>query len=182
MIVHATPIPGVLVFEPKLWHDHRGYFLELFRENAYAEHGLRGPWVQDNASHSPKGVLRGLHFQWPNPQGKLVQALTGEIWDVAVDIRAGSSTYGQWYGETLTEENRKQLWIPEGFAHGFVVLSETALVSYKVTSYFDAKADSGIHWHDPELAIAWPTCDVTVSDKDKGLPLLSELDDIRKPR
>ena len=181
MNVIETPIPGVVVLEPRLFHDTRGYFFEMFRENALAEVGLPGPWVQDNCSFSRRGVLRGLHFQWPNPQGKLVQAVNGEIWDVAVDIRVGSATYGKWHGEVLSEANRRQLWVPEGFAHGFVVLSESALVTYKVSAYFDAACDAGVKWDDPGLAIDWPLRDVVVSEKDAGLPRLEQLQVDRSP-
>ena len=181
MSVSATSLPGVLLIEPKQFHDSRGYFFEMFRESAYASAGMEGPWVQDNCSLSNHGVLRGLHFQWPNPQGKLVQALTGVIWDAAVDIREGSSSYGKWHGEILNETNRRQLWIPGGFAHGFVVLSESALVQYKCTAYYDGAADAGIRWDDPALGIEWPLRDVTVSDKDAGLPLLNDLADARRP-
>jgi dTDP-4-dehydrorhamnose 3,5-epimerase len=174
MSITETPLPGVLLVEPKKFHDHRGYFFEVFRESTFKEIDATLEWKQDNCSFSHKGVLRGLHYQWPKPQGKLVQALTGTIWDVAVDIRIGSPTFGQWHAEELNEENRRQLWIPPGFAHGFVVLSDSALVSYKCTDYFDAPSDGGIKWDDPDIGIDWPLRDVVVSTKDENLPRLAE--------
>lgn len=176
MSIIETPLAGVLLIEPKQFHDHRGYFFEVFRESTFSEVDPNLTWKQDNCSFSHKGVLRGLHYQWPNPQGKLVQAMQGEIWDVAVDIRKGSPTYGRWHAEILNESNRRQLWIPPGFAHGFVVLSDGALVHYKCTEYFQAENDGGILWTDPEIAVEWPTQDVIISDKDRNLPLLSKAD------
>lgn len=176
MNIRQTNLDGVLVLEPKKFHDSRGYFLELFRESNFQELGVSESWVQDNCSYSKKAVLRGLHFQNPQPQGKLVQAMAGSIFDVAVDLREGSKTFGSWFGEELNEENRHQLWIPEGFAHGFVVLSDSALVTYKVTAYYHAAGDAGIAWNDPDIDIRWPITDCVLSEKDQGLPFLRDLD------
>lgn len=182
MNITETSLPGVLLLEPKQFHDHRGSFFELFRESTFQAIDSSLVWKQDNCSLSRKNVLRGLHFQWPNPQGKLVQALTGEIWDVAVDIRQGSPHYGRWHAEILNDQNRRQLWVPPGFAHGFVVLSDEALVSYKCTAYYDGTADAGIHYLDPDIGIEWPIEDVVLSEKDAKLPLLKELDVARRPQ
>jgi len=164
--VIETPIAGVLILEPKVFGDDRGFFLETWNRKRYAEVGLPERWVQDNLSFSRQGVLRGLHYQWPQPQGKLVSVLEGEVFDVAVDIRQGSPTFGRWYGTTLSSENKRQFWVPEGFAHGFVVLSPTALFCYKCTDYYAPDAEMTILWNDPDLEIAWPYDDPTTSAKD----------------
>ncbi len=166
----ATPtrIPDVLLIEPKVFGDDRGFFFESFNRRAFHEAtGLNVDFVQDNHSKSARNVLRGLHYQLAQPQGKLVRVTQGEVFDVAVDIRKGSSTYGQWVGEILSAENKKQLWIPAGLAHGFVVLSETAEFLYKTTDYYAPQHERCIAWNDPDLAIAWPI---------DGQPLLSAKD------
>lgn len=181
MNVIATPLPGVLVIEPKVFGDARGFFFESFSEQRYREAGITGPFVQDNVSFSQRGVLRGLHFQWPHPQGKLVSVLQGEVLDVAVDIRLGSTHHGRWHAEVLSSENKRQMWVPEGFAHGFLVLSETALFAYKVTAPYKPEFDAGVRWDDPEIGIEWPTTDVQLSAKDMVLPFLSDLPIERTP-
>lgn len=166
----ATPtrIPDVLLIEPKVFGDDRGFFFESFNRRAFHEAtGLNVDFVQDNHSKSARNVLRGLHYQLAQPQGKLVRVTQGEVFDVAVDIRKGSPTYGQWVGEILSAENKKQLWIPAGLAHGFVVLSETAEFLYKTTDYYAPQHERCIAWNDPDLAIAWPI---------EGQPLLSPKD------
>lgn len=166
----ATPtrIPDVLLIEPKVFGDERGFFFESFNRRAFHEAtGLDVDFVQDNHSKSARNVLRGLHYQLAQPQGKLVRVTQGEVFDVAVDIRHGSPTYGQWVGEILSAENKKQLWIPAGLAHGFVVLSETAEFLYKTTDYYAPQHERCIAWNDPDLAIAWPI---------EGQPLLSAKD------
>jgi dTDP-4-dehydrorhamnose 3,5-epimerase len=150
-------IPDVLVIEPKVFGDARGFFFESFNQKAFAQAtGFNGAFVQDNHSKSVKGVLRGLHYQIKQPQGKLVRAVSGEIFDVAVDIRKSSPTFGQWVGERLSAENKKQMWVPAGFAHGFLVISETAEVLYKTTDYYAPEHERCIAWNDPAVGIAWP--------------------------
>lgn len=151
-----TGIDGLMVVRPTVHEDARGYFCETYNRRDYVEVGLDMDFVQDNQSLSHKGVLRGLHFQLRHPQGKLVRVLSGEVFDVAVDLRNGSVTYGKWYGLRLSGENHKQFYIPEGFAHGFLVLSDTAVFSYKVTDYWHPGDEGGIAWNDPQLAIEWP--------------------------
>ena len=146
----------VVIIEPKIIRDHRGFFLEIYRENTYRESGIPDRFVQDNYSYSTKHVLRGLHYQLGKPQGKLVWAAQGEIFDVAVDIRKGSPTFGKWEGQWLSDENQRQLYIPPGFAHGFCVTSEYAVVIYKCTRYYAPKEERGVRWDDPRLAIGWP--------------------------
>jgi dTDP-4-dehydrorhamnose 3,5-epimerase len=174
MQVHATAIPGVLLFEPRVFGDARGFFLETFHAARYAEAGLTLPFVQDNWSRSARGILRGLHFQWPNPQGKLVSVVSGAVWDVAVDIRKGSPTYGQHVGVELSADNKRQLWVPPGFAHGFCVLSESADFVYKCTALYEPQHDRGIRWNDPALAIPWPVASPLLSPKDTAAPLLAD--------
>ena len=169
MNVRPTSIPDVLVVEPKVFGDARGFFFESFNQRAFeAAVGRQVAFVQDNHSLSAKGVLRGLHYQLPHPQGKLVRVVRGEVFDVAVDLRRTSPTFGKWVGETLSAENKRQLWIPEGFAHGFVVVSEAAEFLYKTTDYWYPEAERCIRWDDPDLAIAWPAMGgaPTVSAKD----------------
>lgn len=172
MKVTTTPLPGVLLIEPKTFGDDRGFFLETFHARRYAEAGLRLPFVQDNWSRSVKGTLRGLHFQEPRPQGKLVMVTRGAVFDVAVDVRRGSPHFGEWFGVELSEENRRQLWIPPGFAHGFCVTSEVADFLYKCTEVYVPEADAGILWNDPDLAIPWPISNPLLSKKDAALPRL----------
>lgn len=167
-------IPDVIRISPDVYPDERGWFKESYLENEFSRHGI-GPFVQDNVSFSSHGVLRGLHFQLlPKVQGKLVQCLSGEIWDVAVDIRKESPTFGKWVAEHLSAENHHMLWLPPGFAHGFIVLSEEALVMYKVTAPYAPELDRGIRWDDPDLAIRWPISSPLVSPKDAALPSLRE--------
>jgi dTDP-4-dehydrorhamnose 3,5-epimerase len=156
MEVLQTALPGVQIVRPKQFGDERGWFAEVFSERAYASAGLPTQFVQDNQSFSRRGVLRGLHYQLGQPQGKLVRVLSGHIWDVAVDIRPGSPHFGQWVGVDLRGDELSFLWIPEGFAHGFVVLSETANVLYKTTAFYHPQGERSILWNDPELAIKWP--------------------------
>lgn len=154
--VTKCPIEGLYIIEPAVHGDARGYFMETYNQNDMHEAGLDMVFVQDNQSMSTKGVLRGLHFQKQYPQGKLVRAIRGSVFDVAVDLRSGSKTYGQWYGVELTEENKKQFYISEGFAHGFLVLSETAEFCYKVTDFYHPGDEGGLAWNDPEIGIRWP--------------------------
>lgn len=174
MIVESTTLPGVLLIKPDVFGDARGYFIESWNRRRYAEAGLDRDFVQDNQSLSKQGILRGLHFQNPSPQGKLVQVLRGEVFDVAVDIRFGSPTFGQWFGAILSEENHHQLWVPEGFAHGFCVTSEMALFSYKCTDFYNPKAEFSLRWDDPDLGIAWPIDTPALSAKDQAGMLLKD--------
>ena len=174
MNVVTTDIPGVLIFEPRVFGDARGFFLETYSAARYAEAGVPGPFVQDNLSRSVKGTLRGLHFQEPQPQGKLVQCLAGSVWDVAVDVRKGSPTFGKWVGVELSAENRRQLWVPEGFAHGFCVLSETADFFYKCTALYAPQNERSIAWDDPALGIPWPVKEPRLSPKDAAAPRLAD--------
>ena len=182
MKVSETGLPGVLVVEPKIHSDSRGYFLETFNAERYLGAGVPDYFVQDNLSFSKANVLRGLHFQHPNGQGKLVYAVEGEIFDVAVDVRDGSPNFAHWSAEILSADNGLQLYIPEGFAHGFCVLSETARVAYKCTAAYDAKAEMTIRWDDPDIAIAWPLTDPLVSKKDAAAPLLRDIARKRLPK
>jgi len=182
MKVTETKLEGALIFEPKVFGDARGFFMETWNYQRYKEAGLDVKFVQSNLSKSAKGVLRGLHFQNPNPQGKLVQILTGEVFDVAVDIRVGSPTFGQWHGELLSGDNNKQFYIPEGFAHGFCVLSESAIFSYMCTNVYAVQADYSILWNDPELDIDWPIGEPLLSEKDKQAPTLSTIKTILLPQ
>lgn len=154
--VTKCPIEGLYIIEPAVHGDNRGYFMETYNKRDMEEQGLNMNFVQDNQSMSVKGVLRGLHFQKEFPQGKLVRVIKGRVFDVAVDLRAGSETYGKWYGVELTEENKKQFYISEGFAHGFLVLSETAEFCYKVTDFYHPGDEGGLAWNDPEINIEWP--------------------------
>ena len=154
--VTKCPIEGLYIIEPKVHGDNRGYFMETYSQRDMAEAGLNMVFVQDNQSMSTKGVLRGLHFQKQYPQGKLVRVIKGRVFDVAVDLRAGSATYGKWYGVELTEENKKQFYIPEGFAHGFLVLSDTAEFCYKCTDFYHPGDEGGLAWNDPGIGIVWP--------------------------
>ncbi|HHC4763082.1 TPA: dTDP-4-dehydrorhamnose 3,5-epimerase [Escherichia albertii] len=170
MNVIKTEIPDILIFEPKVFADERGFFFESFNQKVFEEAvGRKVEFVQDNHSKSSKGVLRGLHYQLePYAQGKLVRCVVGEVFDVAVDIRKSSPTFGKWVGVNLSAENKRQLWIPEGFAHGFLVLSETAEFVYKTTNYYNPQSEMGIRWNDPEINIDWGEGDnVVLSEKDK---------------
>jgi dTDP-4-dehydrorhamnose 3,5-epimerase len=174
--VIETKLQDCVIIEPKVFGDERGFFLETFQAARYAEvAGISLPFVQDNHSRSSKGVLRGLHFQKTKPQGKLVRVVRGEVYDVAVDIRAGSATYGQWEAVILSEENKKQFWVPPGFAHGFVVMSDTADFEYKCTDYYDPSDEGSLLWNDPDLGIPWPVASPTLSEKDAQAPVLADL-------
>lgn len=175
MKVHATRLPGALVIEPAVHGDARGFFYEGWNKARFAQHGLTMEFVQSNVSRSAHGVLRGLHYQWPNPQGKLVSVVEGEVYDVAVDIRNGSPTFGKWEACVLSAENHKHFWVPEGFAHGFVVLSEFATFQYLVTAPYDKAADAGVRWNDAALAIDWPIGQPQLSDKDATAPYLADV-------
>ncbi len=173
-----TSIDGVIIIEPKVFEDKRGYFMETYRENEFRENGIDVTFVQDNQSKSKKGVLRGLHFQTKYPQGKLVRVLEGEVYDVAVDLRKNSSTFGKYHGVKLSGNNQRQIYIPEGFAHGFLVLSETATFVYKCTNYYAPECDGGIIYSDPDIGIKWPwhlVDKVLLSEKDAENPMLKEL-------
>lgn len=176
-----TKIPDLYIIEPKVFGDDRGYFMESYSQKDFNEVGLTMTFVQDNESKSRKGVLRGLHFQTKHTQGKLVRVTQGEVWDVAVDLRKGSPTYGQWEGVYLSAENKRQFYVPEGFAHGFVVTSEEAVFNYKCTDFYAPEYDSGLLWNDPEVGIAWPLKglgDILLSEKDKKQKTLKELNDL----
>lgn len=181
MKVIETRLPGVVVIEPQVFGDARGFFYESYNEAKYREAGIARRFVQSNVSRSARGVLRGLHYQWPNPQGKLVSVLEGEVYDVAVDIRHGSPTFGQSVGVMLTAQNHRHFWIPEGFAHGFCVVSEFATFAYQCTALYDAKADAGVRWNDAALGIDWPISEPLLSDKDGKAPLLAEVPVERLP-
>ncbi len=176
-----TSLPEVLIIEPQVFHDDRGFFLETFHHDKYAEVGIDRAFVQDNHSHSQRGPLRGLHYQLPHTQGKLVYVVTGEIFDVVVDIRKGSPMFGQWVGVTLSAENKHQIYVPEGFAHGFCVLSETVDVMYKCTDIYSPRDEGGILWSDSEIGIDWPVNDPILSEKDSLYPTLSEVPADRLP-
>ncbi len=182
MNVIETPLPGVLILEPRIFEDDRGYFLETWNKEGYAAAGVPGHFVQDNLSYSTHGVLRGLHYQQPHPQGKLVWVVSGEVFDVAVDIRVGSPTFGHWTGVTLSAENARQFWVPEGFAHGFVVTADHARFAYKCTDGYHREAEGSIRWDDPTIAIDWPVNAPVLSEKDAAAPLLGEKEDSRLPR
>ena len=176
MKVIKTKLKDCVIIEPKVFGDERGFFLETFQVNRYADlAGINLSFVQDNHSRSSKGVLRGLHFQKTKPQGKLVRVVRGEVYDVAVDIRQGSPTYGQWEAVILSEENKTQLWVPQGFAHGFVVLSDIADFEYKCTDYYDPSDEVSLLWDDPDLNILWPIDNPKLSEKDANASLLADL-------
>jgi len=172
MKVTTCEISGLLVLEPKIYTDNRGFFLETWNKNRYHDFGLGVDFVQDNLSFSKRGILRGLHFQNPKPQGKLVQVLDGEVFDVAVDLRQSSPTFGRWHALVLSAEKKRQFYVPHGFAHGFVVLSESALFQYKCTEFYSSEYELSIRWDDPDIGIEWPVEPPIVSEKDaKGLRL-----------
>ena len=168
MEIESTKIADVMLIKPKVFGDQRGYFIETYQEERYAEYGIPSVFVQDNLSFSAKGVLRGLHWQSPHSQGKLVSVLQGEVFDVAVDIRPSSPTFGEWVGRFLSSENHHQMWVPPGLAHGFCVTSETALFSYKCTDLYFPKAEKCIRWDDVDLDIQWPAQSMIVSEKDQN--------------
>ena len=175
MKVFTTCLEGVFIIEPKIFEDSRGFFMEIHHQTRYQQSGVNGRFVQDNFSYSIKNTLRGLHYQLPHPQAKLIQVITGEIYDVAVDIRQGSSTFGKWTGVHLSDKNHRQIFIPEGFAHGFCVLSETAHVLYKCTALYHPDDEKGILWSDPGIGIDWPVADPFLSGKDQRYPNISEI-------
>lgn len=182
MKVIETEIPGVLILEPKVFGDTRGFFLETYHLERYAKCGVSGNLVQDNLSHSRRGVLRGLHVQHPHAQGKLVQVFVGEVFDVAVDIRQHAPTFGRWVGVTLSGENKRQLWIPPGFAHGFCVTSETALFGYKCSDFYHPGSELSVRWDDPDIGIQWPLDGVPeLSAKDADAALLRDIPAERLP-
>ena len=173
-----TTLPGVVIIEPKVFPDTRGFFLESFNSSDFEDAGLPTDFVQDNHSRSVQGVLRGLHYQYPHWQGKVIRVLVGEVFDVAVDIRQKSPDFGHWFGIKLTAENHKQLYIPSGFAHGFCVLSPVAEMVYKCTSRYEASEDAGVLWEDPDIGIEWPIENPILSEKDASAPRLQELSNL----
>lgn len=179
MKILLTSLPGVLILEPKVYEDERGYFMETYQTKRFEEAGIPHTFVQDNHSRSKQGALRGLHYQLRHPQGKLVRVVSGEIYDVAVDLRSQSPTFGKWVGERLSSENRRIMWIPPGFAHGFYTLSETTDVTYKVTDFYAPQWDRTLLWDDPKVAIAWPLLDgvpLLISKKDRAGKHLKDAD------
>ena len=175
MKFEETELPGVILVEPNVFRDDRGFFLETYHSEKYAEAGIPAEFVQDNHSRSSAGTLRGLHLQLKNPQGKLVRAVQGEIFDVAVDIRRGSPHFGRWVGRRLSADAFNQLWVPAGFAHGFCVLSESAEVEYKCTALYTPGDELSIIWNDPQIGIEWPVDDPLLSGKDADAPQLAEV-------
>ena len=176
--VIQTPLPGVVVIKPQVYFDERGFFMESFNARHFAKAGLPTEFVQDNHSRSVQGVLRGLHYQYPGWQAKLMRVLSGEIFDVAVDIRRTSSTFGRWFGIELSASNYKQLYVPPGFAHGFCVLSDVAEISYKCTTVYEPSDDAGVLWNDHDIGIDWPIRDPILSPKDIAAPRLAELPEL----
>jgi dTDP-4-dehydrorhamnose 3,5-epimerase len=175
-LITQLPLSGLQIVEPVVYSDDRGCFVETFRASDFAAHGMTDIFLQDNYSCSRKGVLRGLHFQVaPSVQTKLVRVTSGTIWDVAVDLRRGSLTYGKWFGVELSAQGRQIFYIPSGFAHGFVALENNSEVEYKCSAEYDKRAEMGIRWNDPDIAIHWPIRDVILSEKDASLPLLRDL-------
>jgi dTDP-4-dehydrorhamnose 3,5-epimerase len=172
--VIQTSLPGVVILEPEVLADERGFFMETWHAAHFRELGIEANFVQDNHSRSNRGVLRGLHFQEPNGQGKLVRCTKGALYDVAVDIRVGSAHFGMWVGVELTEANKKMVWVPAGFAHGFCALTDEADLVYKCTAFYDAKSDRSILWNDPDIGIAWPIRKPLLSAKDAAAPRLKE--------
>lgn len=176
-----TSLPGVILIEPMIFQDDRGFFMETFHSEKYKDIGIAKPFLQDNHSHSRRGTLRGLHYQLKNPQGKLVFAVKGEIFDVAVDIRRGSADFGKWTGNLISAENKRQLYVPEGYAHGFCVLSETADVMYKCTDLYAPGDEYGVYWRDDAIGIQWPLADPILSKKDSEYPMLKNIEDRHLP-
>lgn len=171
----ATQLPEVILIEPVVYKDTRGFFLECYHQRKFADGGIPAPFVQDNHSRSTKSVLRGLHFQITRPQGKLIRVIKGEIFDVAVDIRVGSPRFKEWVGMVLSDEYFQMLYVPPGFAHGFLVLSEAAEVEYKCTDFYNPSDESGIVWNDPEIAVKWPVAAPLLSERDKNAPRLKDV-------
>ena len=181
MKILPSSLPEILIIEPSVFQDERGFFMETYQQRRYTEAGIESIFVQDNLSRSVHGTLRGLHYQVKHAQAKLIQVIRGAIFDVAVDIRRGSPYFGQWEGVDLSDENRRQLFLPEGFAHGFCVLSESAYVLYKCTDFYAAEDEGGILWADPDLAIKWPISEPLLSEKDSQLPCLADIPPERLP-
>jgi len=183
MNITKTKLPGVLILEPKVFGDQRGFFQETFNAQRYQEAGIQETFVQDNHSRSRRGVLRGLHYQMQQTQGKLVSVVRGEVYDVAVDVRKGSETFGQWFGAILNDENHRQLYVPPGFAHGFCVLSDEVDFVYKCTDYYHPQSEKSILWNDPELGVEWPLAidEITLSAKDAAALPLSQMPDSDLP-
>ncbi len=175
MKITETPLQGVLLIEPEVYGDARGFFMETWNLKRYFEAGIKANFVQDNLSLSRQGILRGLHYQWPKPQGKLIQVLRGTVFDVAVDLRLGSPTFGHWVAYELSADNHRQLYIPEGFAHGFCVLSDEALFAYKCTDFYSPETEYSLRWDDPDLGITWPITEPRLSDKDRNGYFLKDL-------
>jgi dTDP-4-dehydrorhamnose 3,5-epimerase len=176
MKIINTALDGVLIIEPSVYSDERGFFMETYMRDRYKAEGVTAEFVQDNLSYSVQGTLRGLHYQYPHPQAKLVQVMDGEIFDIAVDIRRGSSTFGQWTGVQLSGENKRQFFIPEGFAHGFEVLSKTAIFTYKCSDFYAPECERGIVWNDPDIGIEWSTKNPILSERDNKLLYLKDID------
>ncbi|MCC5070438.1 dTDP-4-dehydrorhamnose 3,5-epimerase [Xanthomonas campestris] len=181
MKIIPTSLRGCFVIEPAVHTDDRGFFFESWNAERFKQHDLHMQFVQSNVSCSSKGVIRGLHYQWPRPQGKLISVLEGEVYDVAADIRVGSPTFGQWEAVILSGENRRQFWIPEGFVHGFAVLSDTAVFNYLCTDVYVKEADAGLRWDDARLAVDWPISDPVLSNKDRVAPFLDDIPVERLP-
>jgi len=181
MKVKTTALSGVIILEPDVFGDHRGFFLETFQADRYEQAGIHAAFVQDNLSFSVQHTLRGLHYQITRPQAKLVQVITGEIYDVAVDVRSGSPTFGQWVGVQLSGDNHRQLFIPEGFAHGFCVLSPSAHFMYKCSDYYTPDDEGGVLWSDPEIGIDWPVSAPIISEKDARMAPLNQIAQHRLP-
>jgi dTDP-4-dehydrorhamnose 3,5-epimerase len=182
MKILDTTIPEVLLIEPKAFGDQRGFFLETYQQERYREAGIQLPFMQDNHSRSGKGVLRGLHFQLHHPQGKLVHVCRGEVFDVAVDIRKGSPSFGKWVGAVLSDANHRQMYVPPGFAHGFCVLSEVADFVYKCTDYYHPEDEGGVAWNDPAIGIEWPITSPLLSAKDRQNPVLADMPEDKLPK
>jgi len=182
MNVIQTELPGVLIIEPRVFGDVRGFFMETWHQLRYAEAGIAEHFVQDNLSLSRRGILRGLHYQHPQGQGKLVNVLQGEVLDVVVDIRLGAPTFGRWVGVVLSSENRRQLYVPPGYAHGFCVTSDTALLSYKCTEFYNPATEGCIRWDDPEIGISWPLKTPLLSEKDRAGLMLKDVPGDRLPK
>ena len=175
MKVISTPLQDVLLIEPAVFEDKRGYFMEIFQKETYRKLGINSDFIQDNLSFSVRGTLRGLHYQLPHSQAKLAQVITGEIFDVTVDIRKDSPTFGQWTGVRLSDKNKRQVYIPEGFAHGFCVISETAIFTYKCSDFYSSDSERGILWSDPAIGVDWPVENPVLSDKDRNYDCLKNV-------
>lgn len=181
IVIEHTPLPGVLLIKPFKFGDDRGYFLETFRDSSYRQLGLDIPFLQDNISMSTRGVIRGLHFQWPQPQAKLISVSYGAIFDVAVDVRHGSPTFGQWHGIELSAHNAWQLYVPKGFAHGFCALDDYNVISYKCSDYYSPETEHAIVWNDSDIGITWPLSNPLISPKDANGKRLRDIPSIFLP-